>query len=297
MVIHDVCRMRVSMNQKKNGTKVSEKLSDAELSEKLGHYQDASTVWIWVGLIGIAGGIVSYFTVQNTALKAVLTGGLFFGGLCCAIFLNGKAQKKMKSLLQEQLGDFFREEFEKVFGSDSQMPVLPIDKDCLQAFPLPDISWEECVTENFHEFIYRGACFSAANVCLNHVYEVGNSHDGWETRHKTVLQGQVIRCKTDIAAPAPVRITERMNDKGEFSELLCRLNLLSPGRFRGLYREGSFLALLLETEESFADVDRRIDLRNLDAVRDSYRTSLKKMANLLDLLLEDPALFRTNSHS
>lgn len=44
------------------------KLSDAELSKKLGHYQKMSRVWILVGLFGALSGTVSYFAVQDTAL-------------------------------------------------------------------------------------------------------------------------------------------------------------------------------------------------------------------------------------
>lgn len=62
------------------------KLSDAELSKKLGHYQKMSRIWILVGLFGALSGTVSYFAVQDTALKAILTGVLFFGGICCAVF-------------------------------------------------------------------------------------------------------------------------------------------------------------------------------------------------------------------
>ena len=283
--------MELGMKQEKKSTEISPGLSDEELSKKLGHYQKTSAAWILVGLVGIAGGILSYFAVQNTMLKGILTGVLFFGGLCCAIFLSSNAQKKLKTLLQEQMGDFFREEFEKVFGSDSGMPELPIDKNSLKAFLWPDSVWEECVTENFHEFVYRGVCFSVANVCLNHVYETGNIHDGREVRHETVLKGLAVRCKTDMSMSAPVYITEQTQDSGELSGLLCRLKGMPSGQFRGLYREGSFLTLVLETKDCFAAVDSRIDLRNLKAVRESYRHSLKRAADILDLLLEDAALF------
>lgn len=76
------------------------KLSDAELSKKLGHYQKMSRIWILVGLFGALSGTVSYFAVQDTALKAILTGVLFFGGICCAVFLGGSAQKKLQALIQ-----------------------------------------------------------------------------------------------------------------------------------------------------------------------------------------------------
>lgn len=151
-----------------------EKLSDAELSKKLGHYQKMSRVWILVGLFGALSGTVSYFAVQDTALKAILTGVLFFGGVCCAVFLGGSAQKKLKALIQEQFGDFFRAEWEKAFGPDMRTPEMCVDEPFLRTFHLLDGQWEECTVENFHEGDYRGVHFSAANVRLDHVYERGS---------------------------------------------------------------------------------------------------------------------------
>lgn len=62
------------------------KLSDAELSKKLGHYQKMSRIWILVGLFGALSGTVSYFAVQDTALKAILTGVLFFAASAARSF-------------------------------------------------------------------------------------------------------------------------------------------------------------------------------------------------------------------
>lgn len=73
-----------------------EKLCDAELSKKLGHYQKMSRVWILVGLFGVLSGTVSYFAVQDTALKAILTGVLFFGGVCCAVFLAAARKRSSR---------------------------------------------------------------------------------------------------------------------------------------------------------------------------------------------------------
>ncbi len=35
---------------------------------------------------------------------------LFFGGICCVLFLKVGAQKKNKKLMQEQMGIFFKAE-------------------------------------------------------------------------------------------------------------------------------------------------------------------------------------------
>ena len=72
---------------------------DAELSRQLGRYQKQARTWLRVGLISIAGGVISFFTVHHTALKAILVTVLFFGGICCVLFLNGSAQKKIKRLI------------------------------------------------------------------------------------------------------------------------------------------------------------------------------------------------------
>ena len=101
---------------------------------------------------------------NDDALKAILTGVLFFGGVCCAVFLGGSAQKKLQTLMQEQFGDFFRTEWEKAFGPNMHTPEMCVDEPFLRTFHLLDDQWEECTVENFHEGDYRGVHFSAANV-------------------------------------------------------------------------------------------------------------------------------------
>ena len=44
------------------------KLSDAELSKKLGHYQKMSRIWTLVGLFGSLSGEVPVFDVQASTL-------------------------------------------------------------------------------------------------------------------------------------------------------------------------------------------------------------------------------------
>lgn len=54
---------------------------------------------------------------------------------------------------------------------------------------------------------------------------------------------------------------------------------------------GGVLTLALETDYGFAAVAGSADLRDLDAARESYRRSLRELAGVLDLLLENTALF------
>ena len=76
----------------------AEKPGDAELSRQLGRYQKQARIWLRVGLIGIAGGVISFFAVHDAALKALFVTVLFFGGTCCVLFLSSGAQKKIKSI-------------------------------------------------------------------------------------------------------------------------------------------------------------------------------------------------------
>lgn len=74
--------------------------------------------------------------MRDPALRAILVAVLFFGGICCAIFLGGGAQKKLKLLLQEQLGDFFQSELAQFFGPILDDAGLRIDKAFLQSLLL-----------------------------------------------------------------------------------------------------------------------------------------------------------------
>lgn len=67
--------------KKKNRASVSSKpikMTDAELSKKLGHYQAMSVIWFWVGVVGAVSGAIFYFVLQNKALKSLLVAVLFF---------------------------------------------------------------------------------------------------------------------------------------------------------------------------------------------------------------------------
>lgn len=309
------------MKQKNEFEPAGRKLSEGELARQLGRYQRAASLWIRVGLIGIAAGLIAYFAVQDAALKAVLTGVLFSGGLCCTIFLSGRAQKKLKALMQEQLSDFFRAELERAFGPDLRTADLAIDRACMEQFRLLDGKWEECRVENLYQGLYRGVSFSAANVRLDHVYERGSGQEGLGTCQDMVFKGVVIRCQTRPAAPGLVRGNARTEDSpqgittenGDFNARFCvtaereqdAFCLLTPqfmeqltaleggveGRLAGFFWEGRVFSLAIETDYGFASVASSVDLRDLDALRRSYVTSLEEMGYFLDLLLEDTALF------
>ncbi len=311
------------MKKKTNGfeTVGTEKMTDTELSKKLGHYQKMSSAWLLVGLIGVVGGTISFFAVQDAALKAILVTVLFFGGVCCALFLGGGAQKKLKALMHEQLGDFFHAELEKAFGPDIHTPEMRINEPFMKTLHLLDGQWEECEVENFHEGTHRGVHFSAANVRLDHVYERAIAHEGLETCRDKVFKGLVLRCETCVPAPSPIRVNARtessprgvVTDNEIFDRSFCvtaepgqdAFYLLTPqfmelletfgqhieGHILGFQWKNSIFSLALETDFGFAAVASDVDLRDLDAARRSYTKSLQEMGETLDLLLKNATLF------
>ena len=269
----------------------TEKLSEAELSRQLGRYQRQERFYIRFGLICVAVSLILCFAVREPALKAVLVGVLFSVGLCCVIFLAEGTKKKLKKLMREQLGGYFQAELEKAFGPERHSAELRIDEAFLKENQLVDRGWEESEVEEFREGVYRGVRFSAANVRLYHVYQRGNSHDGYETCRDMVFKGVVIRCETQTAAPSPVRGNGRDIPEPRLAELADELTRNVEGTLLGLCWKGNVLSLALETDYGFASVASHVDLRDLDALRRSFTTTLREMEGLLDLVLNDTALF------
>lgn len=295
------------MKQQTTRSAGAARMTDAELSKKLGRYQTMAAVCTPIGAASAVLGVILFFAVPNAALRAILVAVLFSGGVCCAVFLGGGAQKKAQALLQAQLGDFFRAELERAFGPALDAPDMCIDTPFMQALSPAEKPWETCAAENCRAGMYRGVRFCAANVQLNHTYKKGNGHDGYETCTEAVFRGLVLRCETRVPAPAaicgcvssvsPFCVTAEPEPDArslltpQFTALLETLSRNLEGKIAGFAWDGSVFSLVLETNYAFACVAGRTDLRDLAAVRRSYTNSLHALQEFLDLLLQDTALF------
>ncbi len=292
--------------------KQQRQMTDAELAKTLGKYQTCAFLYLLFGLIGIIAGIVCYFAVPAPIPKTILTFVLFGGGLCAAIFLSGGAQKKCTALLEEGLGDFFRAEYEKKFGTERADASLVIDAAYVQSTAPLAGEWEECEIEHFHTGVHSDVPFSAANIRLIHVYERGNVQEDLAEWRDLVAQGLVLRCQTDIAASAPIHVTARKKDdpagttgdtafdsrlrtdaalSSAMRTWILDLDARVPGTILCLRWEEDTLAIVWKTDYAFAAVASRVDLRDLDAARQSYRASLTQMAHILDAIHANPALY------
>ena len=297
----------------------TEKLTDAQLSKKLGSCQKAESIGMLLGILCVVSGCILMFVKRDIILICVLV----FVGVALFLLVAKPAQTKKKALLQQQMGGYFRAELTRVFGIEPATPSLPIDWAYLEAAKLTAVPWTECSINAFHEGECAGLRFSAANVELRRTVEEksGPDNDNWMTRTETLFRGIVVRCK-DICAPAldialndmfQERKKDDITDPAAFRkhfaahtadgreaddqvtpqlrDLVQKLEASSASaKLCGLVLRGGDLTLALNTRYVFADVPDELDLRDIDGIRKWYTASLTGMERLLTLLRESPAL-------
>ena len=299
-----------------------ERMTDAELSKKLGGYQRTESISISLGVLLVIAGCISMFIQHDPILVCALA----FPGVALFLLVAKPAQTKKKALMQQQLGGFFRTELTKAFGPKPEPATLPIDRAYLKAAKLSAVDFTECTVTDFHEGEYKGLRFSAANVELRRTVEEksGPDNDNWMTRTETLFRGIVVRCKDicdpaldialndmfqerkkdDITEPAAFRkhfsahtaddreaddqVTPQLRDLVQKLEASSRTSKLC-----GLILRDGDLALALNTRYVFAGIPEELDLRDIDGIRKWFIASLTGMGNLLDLITESPALTGT----
>ena len=297
----------------------TEKLTDAQLSKKLGSCQKAESIGMLLGILCVVSGCILMFVKRDIILICVLV----FVGVALFLLVAKPAQTKKKALLQQQLGGYFRTELTKAFGPEPEPATLPIDWAYLKAAKLSAVDFTECTVTDFHEGEHKGLRFSAANVELRRTVEEksGPDNDNWMTRTETLFRGIVVRCK-DICDPAldialndmfQERKKDDITDPAAFRkhfaahtadgreaddqvtpqlrDLVQKLEASSASaKLCGLVLRGGDLTLALNTRYVFADVPDELDLRDIDGIRKWYTASLTGMERLLTLLRESPAL-------
>ena len=293
-----------------------ERMTDAELSKKLGSYQRTESISISLGVILVITACISMFIQRDPILVCALA----FPGVALFLLVAKPAQTKKKALMQQQLGGFFRTELTKAFGPEPEPATLPIDRAYLKTANLSTVAFTECTVTDFHEGEHKGLRFSAANVELRRTVEEksGPDNDNWMTRTETLFRGIVIRCK-DICDPAldialndmfQERKKDDITDPAAFRRhfaahtadgreaddqvtpqlrgLVQKLEASSrTSKLCGLILRDGDLTLALNTRYVFAGVPEWLDLRDIDGIRKWFTLSLTGMGNLLDLLQND----------
>lgn len=298
---------------------MNDRMTDAELSKKLGRYQAAESIGILLGALCVIAGCVLAFVLHDLIVVLVLG----FSGVVLLLLIALPAQKKKNALIWQQLGGYFGAELKRFFGEEPEKPELPIDYRFLKNVGIIGIEWTECSVKDFHEGEHNGLRFSAANVELGRTVEErsGPDNDNWMTRSETLFRGVVLRCKNICAPGMDITLNEQfqerkggdLTDPAVYRKHFAARNadgqpadeLVSPqlralvrrleefannGKVGGLILRGGELTLALNTGYVFANVPNAIDMRDIDGIRKWFTASLTGMAGLLDILRESPAL-------
>ena len=105
------------------------RMTDTELSKKLGSYQRTESIGILLGIILVITGCIMMFVYRNIIVICILA----FSGVALFLLVAQPAQKKKKALMKQQLGGFFRTELTRAFGPEPEPATLPIDWAYLKA--------------------------------------------------------------------------------------------------------------------------------------------------------------------
>lgn len=292
---------------------MNKKMSDAELSRRLGAYQVIERIGTVLGLILImAGGIIAL--VQHNLW---IFAGLFFAGVIVLVIISFIVNTKKNVLLNLQLGDFFHSELQSAFGPGTAEPTMLINVSFLKGAELIDQCWEGSDINNFFEGEHDTTRFSVANVTLDHLVEErsGPDNDNWMTKTVTVFKGVILRCADMCDANLDMSITDRyqesppngdVSDPAVFAErfkvrtsdgreaaalvtpemrtLCSELEKAVDGKLCGLKLKDGEAAAALHTKYQFANVPPNTDLRNIDGIRKAYVESIETIKTLLDIL-------------
>lgn len=292
---------------------MNRKMSDAELSRRLGAYQAIERIGMIIGLILVAAGGVIAIVQHNLWIFA----GLFFAGVIVLVIISFVVNTKKNVLLNLQLGDFFHSELQSAFGPGTAEPAMLISEKYLKDAELIDQCWEGSDISNFFEGEHAATRFSVANVTLDHLVEErsGPDNDNWMTKTVTVFKGVILRCADMCDANLDLSITDRYQEsppKGDVSDpavfaerfkvrtfdgreaaalvtpemrtLCSELEKAVDGKLCGLKLKDGEAAAALHTKYQFANVPPNTDLRNIDGIRKAYVESIEAIITLLDIL-------------
>lgn len=294
----------------------AEKLTDAELSKKLGRYQFIEALLSLLVIAPVIAGIIALI-FRNIAAAGIL----IFAGIAIGVILVGGIQKRKKAFLQLQMGDFFAEEFEKKFGNETDDASLKIERRLLNEAGLIGCSFEQCDIENYHCGRHRGIEFSAADAVLIHSYDELPGREESMIRTETVFDGVVILCKTKAPHSARITVNEREGERpaGDiadpavfdacftvnaenkydipayitqaFREMIKDSEKAVGGACCGAALQNGILGIAINTKYVFAGKPRNFDMSDIDGMRKYYVSSLERMGSLLDIIEKNPSFF------
>ena len=249
-----------------------ERMTDAELSKKLGGYQRTESISISLGVLLVIAGCISMFIQHDPILVCALA----FPGVALFLLVAKPAQTKKKALMQRQLGGFFRTELTKAFGPEPEPATLPIDRAYLKA----------AMTRT--ETLFRGIVVRCKDIC-DPTLDIALNDTFQERKKDDITDPAAFRrhfaAHTADGREADDQVTPQLRDLVQKLEVSSRTSKLC-----GLILRDGDLTLALNTQYVFAGVPEWLDLRDIDGIRKWFIASLAGMGNLLDMITESPAL-------
>ena len=141
------------------------KLSDEELIKKITKREHIEirlkSIAVYALIIGLVGAIIFKLVGIETLMTILLfLSCLGLVLLAVGIFLG----KKTRSMVDDQLDDFYEAMLQNAFGSRMNTSEMRIGSQLIKKLRPIDVRWDECDVHRFYEGNYHGTHFSAANV-------------------------------------------------------------------------------------------------------------------------------------
>ena len=278
-------------------SKKNVKLSEDELIEKIGKREKVEVRMKVLGFDAIIIGVIGGVIFKLLGADAIMTICLLIGSVGLIALMLGIFQEyKTKSLVNEQLSDFYESEMQKAYGPRMKSGNMNVNRDLLKKLDLTDKPWTGFEVWRYYEGDYHGTHFSISNVTL---YEDVREGDDGNVR-KFKFGGFVLRCKdicdptldlflrkdgANLSArtwngmPADHLVTPQMRELiGNVEALRDNIKVI-----RLLFRDGE--AILVASGYAFAvDLPDDISLRNLDEIRKRFKDSLVPAVDMVDIL-------------
>ena len=240
----------------------AERMTDTELSKKLGSYQRMESIGILLGVILVITGCIMMFVYRNIIVICILV----FSGVALFLLVAKPAQTNKKALMQQQLGGFFRTVEEKSGPNND--------------------NW---MTRT--ETLFRGIVVRCKDIC-DPTLDIAMNDTFQERKKDDITDPAAFRkhfaAHTADGREADDQVTPQLRDLVQKLEASS-----SSAKLCGLILRGGDLTLALNTRYVFAGVPEELDLRDIDGIRKWFIASLTGMGNLLDLITESPALTGT----
>lgn len=188
-----------------------EVLSDDELWRRIESYTGRYNLCLIPIVIGLILFFIGVFTLSDGAI-GILVLLLGIALLVFGIGMRSNMHSRQSRLINEQLGEFFKDEYVRTFGAVQKLPKTNVIKEEILRSGLYE-NWTNFSASQAMEGSYQGMFYRVANVSLTRVEEreIRNSDGTFKTEQTTtdVFGGIWIHVRQSRSVECLVRVQER----------------------------------------------------------------------------------------